>query len=237
MFEYSSQLHLPTAEDLPSSDDTPVDNQLQHLIPSLLEEILAIVWAERWDWFFGVDMGVYYDPDEPAIVPDGFLSLGVERVIDEDLRLSYLVWEEKQLPILVIEIVSETYRGEYSKKRAKYAEIGILYYAVYNPRRRRKPPLEVYRLVEGTYDLLPGDPVWLPEIGLGIGKEEGTYQGITRDWLYWYNEQGQRFLTTQEYAQQAEQKATQAEQRAIQAEQRARMLEERLRSLGIDPSL
>jgi len=26
-----------------------------------------------------VDMGIYYDPDEPAIVPDGFLSLGVER--------------------------------------------------------------------------------------------------------------------------------------------------------------
>lgn len=221
MFEYRSQQYLPTAEDLPSSDDTPVDNQLQHLIPTLLEEILARIWGDRWDWYFGVDMGVYYNPDEPAIVPDGFLSIGVERVIDEDLRLSYLVWEEKQLPILVIEIVSETYRGEYSKKRDKYAEIGVLYYAVYNPRRRRKPPLEVYRLVEGSYDLIPGNPVWLPEIGLGIGKEEGTHQGITRDWLYWYNEQGQRFLTTQEYA--------------IQAEQRARMLEERLRSLGIDP--
>ncbi|KJH70697.1 Uma2 family endonuclease [Aliterella atlantica] len=230
MFEYRSQQYLPTAEDLPSSDDTPLDNQLQHLIPTLLEEILARIWGDRWDWYFGVDMGVYYDPDEPAIVPDGFLSLGVERLIDEDLRLSYLVWEEKQLPILVIEIVSETYRGEYSKKRAKYAEIGILYYAVYNPRRRRKPPLEVYRLVEGSYDLLPGNPVWIPEIGLGIGKEEGTHQGITRDWLYWYNEQGQRYLTAQEYAQQAE-------QRAIQAEQRARMLEEKLRSQGIDPDL
>lgn len=40
-------------------------------------------------------MGIYYHPDKPAIVPDGFLSLGVKRVIDEDLRLSYVLWEEK----------------------------------------------------------------------------------------------------------------------------------------------
>lgn len=142
---------------------------------------------------FWVDMGIYYHPDAPAIVPDRFLCLRVERFIDEELRLSYLIWEEKQLPILVLEIVSETYRGEYTKKKDKYAEMGILYYVVYNPRRRRKAPLEVYRLVEDTYKLFPGNPVYLPEIGLGIGKEAGTYQGITRDWLYWYNEQGQRF--------------------------------------------
>jgi hypothetical protein len=41
-------------------------------------------------------MGVYYDPNKPAIVPDGFLSLGVQRFIDEGLRLSYLLWEEKR---------------------------------------------------------------------------------------------------------------------------------------------
>lgn len=146
-------------------------------------------------------------PINPAIVPDGFLCLEVKRFIDEELRLSYVLWEEKQLPILVLEIVSETYRGEYSKKKDKYAELGILYYVVYNPRRRRKPPLEVYRLVNSTYEILSGNPVWLPEICLGIGREEGTYQGITRDWLYWYNEQGQRLLTPQEYAQQAEQRA------------------------------
>lgn len=36
------------------------------------------------DWFFGVDMGIYYDPNQPAIVPDGFLSVGVPRIIDTD---------------------------------------------------------------------------------------------------------------------------------------------------------
>jgi len=223
MLQYNPLDCLPSAEDLPDSDDTPVDNQLQHLIPGLLEAILAMVWADRMDWFFGVDMGIYYDPNEPAIVPDGFLSLGVARFIDEDLRLSYVLWEENRLPILVLEVVSQKRRGEYTSKMQQYADLGVLYYAVYNPRRRRKPPLEVYHLVDGNYVLQRGNPVWLPEINLGIGRERGTYQGITREWLYWYDEQGQRLLTPEE--------------RILQAEQRAEMLAERLRSLGIDPDV
>ncbi|MBD1920092.1 Uma2 family endonuclease [Microcoleus sp. FACHB-831] len=221
MFKYNPLHCLPSAEDLPDSDDKPVDNQLQDLIPHLLLEILAMVWAERIDWFFGVDMGIYYDPEKPAIAPDGFLSLGVERVFHEDLRLSYLLWEENRVPILALEVVSQKPGGEYSTKKKLYAEMGVLYYAVYNPRRRRKAPLEVYRLVNDEYVLQSGNPLWLPEIGLAIGRERGTYQGITREWLYWYDEQGQRFLTPEE--------------RAYQAEQRARKLEEKLRSLGIDP--
>lgn len=45
---------LPTSAELPDSDDTPVDNELQNLIPNLLEVILALAWSERIDWFFGV---------------------------------------------------------------------------------------------------------------------------------------------------------------------------------------
>ncbi|MGF1987346.1 MAG: Uma2 family endonuclease [Nostoc sp. ZfuVER08] len=155
-----------------------------HLIPGLLEAILAWLWANRMDWFFGVDMGIYYDPGLPPIVPDGFLSLGVERVFDENLRLSYVLWEEKVMPIMALEVVSHRRRGEYTSKKKLYAEMEILYYVVYNPQRRRKPPLEVYRFVNGEYVLQPGNPVWLPEINLAIGYERGTYQGITRDWLY-----------------------------------------------------
>ena len=95
-------------------------------------------------------------------------------------------------------------------------------------RRRRKPRLEVFKLIDGVYDLLPGNPVWMPEIGLGIGRETGVYQGINREWLYWYDRQNQRFLT-------AEERAFAAERRAEQAERRAEILEERLRSLGVDP--
>ncbi|MBC6421009.1 MAG: Uma2 family endonuclease [Hormoscilla sp. SP5CHS1] len=243
MLKYNLLDCLPGAEALPDSDEKPVDNQLQHLIPGMLEAILATIWAERWDWFFGVDMGIYHHPEEPAIGPDGFLSLGVDRVIDEGLRFSYVLWEENNvIPILTIEVVSKNRGGEYNSKKDTYAEMGVLYYVIYNPFRRRKPRLEVYNLVKGKYQLQQGNPVWLPEIDLGIGTEKGTYQGITREWLYWYNEQGERFLTPEELAQQqrqlrqeTEQRAQAAEQRAQAAEQRALYLAEQLKLLGIDP--
>ena len=202
LLKYDPRMCLPSAEDLPDSDDKPVDNQLQHLIPGLLEAILALIWSDRMDWFFGVDMGIYYDPDEPAIVPDGFLSIGVPRIVDEDLRLSYLLWEEQQVPILVLEVVSQKRRGEYSTKKRFYAEMEVLYYVVYNPLRRKKPPLEVYRLENGEYVLQRGEPVWLPELGLAIGRERGTYQGIRREWLYWYDADQKRYLTPEERIEQ-----------------------------------
>ncbi|MEH2156204.1 Uma2 family endonuclease [Nostoc sp.] len=242
MLKYDPLACLPSSEELPDSDDTPVDNELQDLIPGLLKALLAMAWPERMDWFFGVDMGIYYDPDLPPIVPDGFLSLGVERFYDENLRPSYVLWEEKKLPILALEVVSKTYRGEYSTKKAEYARLGFLYYVVYNPFRRRKPRLEVYKLVKNVYELHDGNPVWLPEIGLGIGIERGTYLGIPREWMFWYNQQGQRFLTpeedkklAQQEVQQAKQEVQQAEQKAQQAQQETQLLRERLRSLGIDP--
>lgn len=222
--------YLPSAEELPDSDETPVDNELQELIPGLLKAILLILWAERMDWFLGIDMGIYYDPDQPAIVPDAFLSLGVERFYDEELRPSYVLWDENVVPTLVLEVVSPTYRKEYSQKLADYQELGILYYVIYSSRRRRKPHLEVHKLVNGKYELQSGNPIWMPEIGLGIGCERGNYSGVTREWLYWYDAEGKRYLTPEE-------KVKDAAQRASQEAQRADRLAQRLRELGIDPDI
>jgi Uma2 family endonuclease len=228
MFQYKPHVYYPSSKELPDSDDTPVDNELQDLIPGLLKAILALIWADRQDWFFGVDMGVYYDPEQPAIVPDGFLSLGVPRVFDENLRLSYPLWEEKVIPTFVLEVVSQTYRGEYKSKKTFYQNLGVLYYVIYDPNRKRKPRLEVHRLVNGEYVLQPGNQVWLPEIGLAIGIERGTYLGIAREWMYWYNQSGDRFPTSEE-------RVIQAESRLQQTESRAQKLEAQLRALGIDP--
>ena len=128
MVHYDPLECLPTSAELPDSDDTPVDNELQNLIPNLLEAILALVWSERMDWFFGVDMGIYHTPGEPPLVPDGFLSLGVERFIGEEGRLSYVLWEEDNVvPLWALEVVSKTYSGEYEHKKIAYAQLGILY--------------------------------------------------------------------------------------------------------------
>ncbi|WP_088239757.1 Uma2 family endonuclease [Calothrix rhizosoleniae] len=228
MLEYNLPKYLPSADELPDSDETPVDNELQELIPGLLKSILLILWAERMDWLFAIDMGIYLDPDEPPIVPDAFLSLGVERVYDEELRPSYVLWDENVVPILTIEIVSPNYRKEYTKKLADYTAMGVLYYVIYSSRRRREPRLEVHKLVNGQYQLQSGNPVYLPEIGLGIGCERGNYSGVTREWLYWYDETGKRYLTPQEQIQQEA-------QRAQTEAQRAQLLAEKLRELGVDP--
>ncbi|MGB7272511.1 MAG: Uma2 family endonuclease, partial [Geitlerinemataceae cyanobacterium] len=176
----------------------------------------------------GVDMGMYYHPDKPPIVPDAFLSLGVERFYDEELRPSYVLWDENVVPSFVLEVVSPTYRKEYSDKLKEYESLGVLYYVIYSSRRRRKPRLEVHKLVNGKYELQSGNPIWMPEIGLGIGYDRGNYSGVTREWLYWYDAEGDRYLTPEE---QVKQQAKRAEQQAERAEKFAR----KLRELGIDP--
>lgn len=140
-----------------------------------------------------------------------------------------MLWEENKLPILVLEVVSQTYRGEYSTKKDCYAhDLGILYYLVYNPQRKTKEPLEGDKSVNGEYVLISGSPVWLPEIGLGIGRERGTYQGITREWLYWFDEEGKRFSRPEERIQKSEGKR-------LESEEKNHRLAEMLKKLGVDP--
>ncbi len=240
-YQYNPLHGLPSAAELPDSDDTPVDNELQNRVPNLLDSILRLIWQERTDWFFGVDMGIYYAPDKPPIVPDGFLSLGVERFVFQNGRPSYVLWEEDGImPSLALEVVSEHYRGEYDQKKRDYAQLGILYYAIYAPSahqsRRKRDVLEVYRLEGGEYARLPGDRrVWLPEVGLGLGRQEGTYGSWTREWLYWYDPRGNRLLAPEERAEQESQRAQQAEQQAEAERQRAERLAAKLRELGVDP--
>lgn len=214
MYQYQLPRYLPTADELPCSDDTPVDNELQEVIPSLLKSILELLWKDRMDWFFGIDMAIYTDPEQPAIVPDGFLSLNVERVFDEQLRSCYTLWEEKVAPVLVLEVVSTTPGGEYTRKLQEYTQMGVLYYVIYNPKRRRKPTLEVYKLVGGEYELQISNPLWMPEIGLGIGCERVSHGALIREWLYWYDENNRRYPTPVE---------------------RAERLVAQLRALGIEP--
>jgi Putative restriction endonuclease len=266
-------LKLPTAEELPHSDDTPVDNELQNDIPNFILNLLRVIWEERQDWFFGVDMAVHYQVGKPAIVPDGFLSLGVPRHKSDGGRLSYVLWQEENvMPILALEVISEKYNGEYETKLETYQDMEILYYAIYNPLARQKRKykkqlsLEVYKLVNGVYQLIPeGEQgiVWMPEISVGIGYEVRSLATWEREWLYLYDEAGNRYLTDHEIAERerlaakqermakqqaeviaiqanlakqiAEQEKQQAEAIADQERQQKERLAAYLRSLGINP--
>lgn len=112
--------NLPSTADLPCSDDTPVDNEDQNLLPNLLLLLLTHLWSARMDWYFGVDMAVYHttgiSPKVPVVL-DGFLSLGVERKKGGKSRRSYATWEEGDVvPMLTLEMVSHRPGGEYDEK-------------------------------------------------------------------------------------------------------------------------
>lgn len=205
MIKSDLQFQLPHSSELPCSADIPVDNEIQNFIPNFLLFLLEFIWGSRQDWFFAVDMGIYHttgvNPLVP-IVPDGFLSLNVERRKGGNSRSSYAVWEEKNIPpILTLEVVSRTSGGEYDQKMQIYQRLGVLYYVIYNPefwQRDRHQPLEVYRLIEGQYQLQIGEPFWMPEINLGMGRTVTQTGGLEREVLSWYNQQGVRYLTPEE---------------------------------------
>ncbi|WP_448572009.1 Uma2 family endonuclease [Trichothermofontia sp.] len=251
---------LPSTEVLPCSDDTPVDNEDQNSLPNLLLFMLASLWADRMDWYFGVDMAVYHttgaDPRIP-VVPDAFLSLGVERRKGGRSRRSYATWEENWVvPILVLEMVSHKPGGEYGSKQEIYRKLGVLYYVIYNPefwRRDQHQPFEVYQLVEGEYQLVfstaqADRPYWFADIGLGLGFCRQRLGGIEQEILVWYDAQGNAYptpddvrvqLRQQQQALAAERQRAEAErqraeaerQRAEQADQRAEAERQRAEQL------
>ncbi len=226
--------HLPTSDELPDSDDTPVDNEDQNFVPNLLLFLLEYIWKNRDDWYFGVDMGIYHttgvSPRVP-VIPDGFLSLGVERRKNGGSRSSYVMWEEDYTPpILTLEVVSHSYGDEYEKKLDIYRKLGVKYYVIYNPKFWRRDghlPFEVYKLVDGDYQLQIGEPLWMAEIGLGIGRAVLPSDRFEREILSWFDERGQRYLTSEE-------KADIEKQRADIAQEQVELLLAKLRSFGVD---
>lgn len=216
---------LPTSDELPCSDDVPVDNEDQNFLPNYLLFLLELIWKERNDWYFGVDMGIYHttgvSPKVP-VVPDGFLSLGVpRRKPGNKSRKSYVLWEEADtVPTWVLEMVSWTPGNEYDNKLAIYQKLGVLYYVIYNPeywQRDRHQPFEVYKLVDGQYQLQLGEPYWMPEIGLALGRSQGIVGGIDREILSWFDHQGQRYRSAEEQAVQAQIQVQQERQARLAA--------------------
>jgi len=148
LYENPSETRLPTAAELPHSDEAPVESELQDKIVYLLQEILKKIWGSRRNWFFGINMAVlraqYCRHSSRWISELGSTAEG------QGLRLSYVIWEENGvIPILAVEVVSKTPGGEYKGKKKEYARLGVKYYIIYAPRRRLRPRLTVYSLENG----------------------------------------------------------------------------------------
>ncbi len=247
---------------LVTEDDTPVDNLPSEKQQRLLTEPLYSLPFQPQDtdvFLVAANVGVFYATHQPPLVPDVFLSLGVQIADNfwEKKHRSYFLWEFGKPPDVVIEVVSNRQGNELGSKLTDYANIGVKYYIVYDPSGQlSRTPLQVYELQGRFYTAM--NTTWLAQVGLGVALWQGMFEGKEDEWLRWCDRDGNVIPTGGEKAQQARLQAEQARlqaeqehQRADQERQRAdqdqaqldqerrrtEQLTEQLRALGIDPNL
>ena len=239
---------LPTMYELPSEDpeEPGLPDEFHYYQPQLLRETFQPPQYAPDRFFVASDLNLYYTVRHPLWHkrPDWFAVLGVSRLYDaRDLRLSYVIWQEEVAPYVVIELLApgteredlgETQRNpdEPPTKWTVYAQtLRIPYYIVFS---RSTDELHYFEIVGGRYREVhpPDQRLWLPEAELGLGLWAGTYHGFERQWLRYYDAQGEWIPTPQE---REHQRAEQERQRAQQEHQRAERLEAQLRELGITP--
>ena len=146
-----------------------MDNMFSEKQQRLLTEPLYSSWDAGRPFLATANVGLFYAIRQPPLVPDVLLSLDIEVPGDwlAKEHRSYFVWEFGKTPEAVVEIVSNTEGGETTDKMLKYAQIGIVYYGIYDPAGDVQPePLRVFVLREGSY--VPCSPEWLPVLGLGL---------------------------------------------------------------------
>jgi len=219
---------IPSVDDLVTEDDTPVDNLYSEKQQRLLTEPLYSSWKPDRLFLAAANVGLFYAIRQPPLVPDALLSLDVEAPEDWSLKRnrSYFLWEFGKAPEAVIEIVSNTGGGETTDKMLKYAQIGILYYAIYDPWQKvQAEPLRVFVLRDKSYVPCPAE--WLPVLNLGLALWHGQFENSEGEWLRWCDREGRVIPTGAERAEQADQRAEQESRRAEQERQRAEQADQR----------
>jgi Uma2 family endonuclease len=234
---------LPTMYDLPSEnpEEPGLPDEFHLFQPELLRQTFRPSNYPAEEIFIASDLNLYYDPYHPQWYkrPDWFAALGVSRLYQgEELRLSYVIWQEEIVPFIAIELLSpgteaedlgRTVRGinQPPTKWEVYERIlGIPYYVVFD---RYSNQLQAFTLKSGKYQplRLENQQLWLEEVQLGLGLWAGNCQGIERLWLRWYGRDGNWILTpTEQETQRAEQETQRAEQETQRAEQEAQRAEQ-----------
>lgn len=202
-------------------------------------------WYKRPDWFLVVGVPRLYDEADmrlsyviwqegvdPLVVVE-LLSPGTEaedlgaNVRSEDLIQTPV---EGASPSQEAQQTSEPAKEKPPRKWEVYERsLRVPYYVVFSRYTNR---LRAFTLVADRYqeqELNPYQPrQWIPALELGLALWQGEYEGVTRQWLRWYDQEGNWILTDTE---QARARAEQAEALLEQAQQENERLLERLRQL------
>lgn len=240
----------PDISHIITEDDEPVDNLPSEKHQRLLVEPLYTSTLLRRPFLASANVGIFGGLRQPPIVPDMFLSLDVQVADDwwAKENRSYFIWEFGKPPDVAIEIVSNRRGGEAISKSARYAQLRVTYYVIFDPQHLVQPEdLRVYELNGGRYRQRRDHR--LLQIGLRLTIWEGIYEDKHDHWLRWCDDEGNLLPTGAELASQAQaqtavaqqqaavaqQQAVQAQQQAAQERRRAEVLAAKLRELGIDP--
>jgi Uma2 family endonuclease len=212
----------PCLDHIVTEDDTPVDNMYSEKQQRLLTEPLYSSWDAGRPFLATANVGLFYAVRQPPLVPDVLLSLDV--LVPGDWMAkehrSYFVWEFGKPTEAVVEIVSNKKGGETKDKMLRYAQVGILYYVIYDPAGEvQSEPLRVFVLRDKSYT--PCSAEWLPILGLGLLLWRGHFENWDTNWLRWCDREGRVIPTG---AERAEQERLRAERLAAQ-----------LRALGVTP--
>lgn len=230
-----------TWEKLPDDfvlDDEPVDNINQPLLAAALRESLEIAGKLPANALTTTNYGICAKLNHKFVVkaPDwGYIaSIKVSR---EEVKRSYTPQLQGDIPVIVMEFLSDTEGGEYSSKPTYppgkwffYEQIlEVPNYAIFEP---DTGILEFYNLDDSRqYKLQTADEnnrYWIAEMQLFLGVWEGIRENRTGYWLRWWNEKGELLLWGLELA-------NKERQRAENERQRAEKLAQQLRAAGIEP--
>jgi hypothetical protein len=123
------------------------ETDYQHIQILILEQMLRIFLKDKKDVYLASDLIVYYEEGHPnrRFAPDLMICFGVEN----KMRRTYKLWEEKVVPQIVIEVVSkETWEKVVTTKRRLYERLGVKEYYVIDPEDKYLPtPLLAHCLV------------------------------------------------------------------------------------------
>ena len=214
----------PNIDHLVTEDDTPVDSIFSSKQHRLLVEPLRTSWKPGRPYMAASFIGLFYDVDEPPLVPDVFLSLDVKQIQDMWIKegRSYFTWIYGKPPDVVIEVVDHKDSGELTHKFQAYERLGVPCYAVYDPRSViQAEPLVVFEQIAGKY--VPRSDTKIPAVDLALRIWRGTYEQMSAPWLRWALPEGELVQSGEEIV------------KLIQLQQRNARLAARLREAGIDP--
>ena len=148
-------------------------------------------------------------------------------------RASYVMWQEKVSPTVIVELLSPGTEsedlGRFAPKLALektlpntpakfqvYEQIlKVPHYVVFN---RRDNSLCYFRLSGGAYQeqrVAETNPrIWIPELAIGLAIWQGVFEGLPQAWLRWCDADGRLLPTDTEAALQREAEAQQQREQA-----------------------